>query len=60
VKVKEGKIVAIFKDTLKNSHINGELSTRPIDMVVDRFIFKNNQITLYPCFTLPETGVGIP
>jgi len=37
-----------------------------IDMIDDRFIFKNNQITLTPCFTfiyfdveLPETGVGV-
>jgi len=30
-----------------------------IDMVV-RFIFKNNQITLFPCFTLtPKTGVRL-
>jgi len=25
-----------------------------IDIVVHRFIFENNQITLYPCFTLPQ------
>jgi len=32
-----------------------------IDMVVDRFILKNNEITLSPCFSfLPETGVGLP
>ena len=31
-----------------------------IDMVVDRFIFKSNQITLSPCFTfIPKTGVGL-
>ena len=30
-----------------------------IDMDVDRFIFTNIQITLYPWFTfLPKTGVG--
>jgi len=32
-----------------------------IDMVVYRFIFRNNPITLYPCFTLiPKTGVELP
>ena len=32
-----------------------------IDMVVDRFIFKNNQITPSHCFTfVPKTGVGLP
>jgi len=32
-----------------------------IDMVVDRFIFKNNQITLSPCFTFtPKTRTGLP
>jgi len=32
-----------------------------IDMVVDRFIFKNNQITLSPCFAfIPRTGVRLP
>ena len=29
-----------------------------IDMVVDRSIFKSNQITLSPCFTF-VTGIGI-
>jgi len=30
------------------------------DMVVDRFIFKNNQIRLIPSFTfVPKTGVGL-
>jgi len=30
-------------------------------MVVDRLIFKNNQITLFPCFTfIPNAGVGLP
>jgi len=32
-----------------------------IDMIVDWFIFKNNLITLSPCFTfLPKTGIGLP
>jgi len=40
-----------------NNHNNGELSTRSvIDMVVDRFNFDDNQITL-PQFTfIPKTG----
>jgi len=30
-------------------------------MVVDRFIFENDQITLSLCFTfIPKTGVGLP
>jgi len=32
-----------------------------INMVINRFIFKNNQITLITCFTfIPKTGVGLP
>lgn len=31
-----------------------------VDMVVDRVIFKNNQITLSPCSTVkPTTGLGL-
>jgi len=30
-------------------------------MVVDRFIFENNQIMRFPCITfIPKTGVGLP
>jgi len=30
-------------------------------MVVDGFIFKNNQITLSPCFTfVPKAGMALP
>jgi len=32
-----------------------------IDVVVDRFILKNNQITLSPYFTfIPKRGEGLP
>jgi len=32
-----------------------------IDMAVDKFIFKNNQITLCPCFNfILKTGVRLP
>jgi len=32
-----------------------------IDVVVDRDIFQNNQITLLPCFTfISKTGMGLP
>jgi len=32
-----------------------------IGMVVDRFIFKNNQMTLFPCSTfIPKTRTGLP
>jgi len=40
------------------NNYNGELSRDLIiDMVIDTFILKNNQITLSPCITLPKTGV---
>jgi len=30
-------------------------------MVIDRFLFRNNQLTLLPCFTfIPKTGIGLP
>jgi len=32
-----------------------------IDMVVDKSIFENNHITLFPCYTfIFKTGVGLP
>jgi len=32
-----------------------------LDMVFDRFIFENSQITLSSCFTvITETGAGLP
>jgi len=32
-----------------------------IDVFVDRFISKNNHITLFPSFTfMPKTGLGLP
>jgi len=32
-----------------------------IDMVVDMFIFENNQIMPFLCFSfVPKTGVGLP
>jgi len=45
-----------------NNHINGELSRDlPIDVVVDWFIFNNNEITITPCVTfIPKTGVELP
>ena len=64
VKVKQervllGYIRLFLKDTPVNNHINGQLSTRTrpyFIMVVDRFIFKNNQTTLSsvspPCLKL--------
>jgi len=30
-----------------------------INMVVDRFIFKNNQITLFRFTSIPKTGMGL-
>jgi len=31
-----------------------------IDMAVDRFIFKDNQITFFPCFDLHTSVLGLP
>jgi len=63
MKVKHGKSdLVIFKDAPTNNHIKGELSTRTFSlMIVDRFIFQYNQITLSSCVTfIPKTGVGLP
>ena len=47
-----------FKDNHIFNHTNGDLF---IDMVVDRFILKNNKITLYPCLKFkPKTCVELP
>jgi len=65
MKVKRGKsIKRLFLKVvyLFEKKISMESSRRDlfIDMV-DRFIFKNNQITLYPCFTFTtKIGVGLP
>ena len=44
-----------------NSHINRKFLMRPFHrMAVDWFIFKNNQITFFLCFTFtPKIGVGL-
>jgi len=59
---REKRSFVIFENTLTNNDIIRELLTRPLfGMVVDRFIFKHNQIALSPCFTFaPKTGVGLP
>jgi len=32
-----------------------------INMAIDRLIFKNNHIMLFPVFTfIPKTGIGLP
>jgi len=32
-----------------------------INMVIDGFVFNNNQITLFPCFNfIPNAGMGLP
>jgi len=29
-----------------------------ISMIIDKFVLRNNQLTLFPCFTfIPEVGV---
>ena len=40
--------LVLFRDTHVNNHISRELLKRPLNMVVDRFIFVNDQITLFP------------
>jgi len=60
-KTEEERNLVVFKDVPMKSHIN-DSSRRDfcIDMV-DRFIFKNKQITLFPCFAfIPKTDVGLP
>jgi len=44
--------VVIFKDKLIHDFINQKVLPRAIitDMILDMFIFKNNQITLFPFF----------
>jgi len=52
----------IFKDKLETS-ISMKSSRRElsVNVVIVRYIGKNNQITLFPCFTLtPKTGVELP
>jgi len=46
---------------INDTQMNGEISTEPFHMVVDRLIFQNIQIMLSPCFTsIPKTGLGLP
>jgi len=46
----------ITKTSMKRSR--RELS---INIVIDRSIFQNNQVTLSPCFTfIPQTNIGLP
>jgi len=59
-KTGEERDLVIFNDTPMNNHVNGELLMKRFSFV-DRFIFKNNQITHAPCFTfVPKTGLGLP
>jgi len=44
-----------------NNHINVEVFSRALDMVLDWFIFGNTQITMFTCFTfIPKTSMGLP
>jgi len=63
--VKQGKsVIRLFLKIPLSITISIESSRRAllIDMVDDRFILENNQITLSPCFTLipPKTRVRLP
>ena len=64
MKVKQGKSVNwLFLEIPLRITITMESSQRdfPIDMVVERCIFNNNQITPSPCITvIPKTGMGLP
>jgi len=59
MKVKRtGRNLVIFEDKPINNHINER--SRPelsFDMVIHKGIFENNQITVFPYYTLiPKTG----
>ena len=64
MKVKQGKSVIWLNSKITvwiTISIKSSWRDLFIDVVVDRFIFNNNQITLSPCFTLlPKTVVGLP
>ena len=51
----------VFKATTVNNPVYEVLLTRLFNgVVVGRPVFKNNPITLSPCFTfIPETGLGL-
>jgi len=56
-------IIMVFLKILRWITISMKSSRRDLffDMVIDRFIFKNNRITLSPGFNfIPKTGVGLP
>jgi len=48
--------VIILEDTRMNNHMLSQSSQRDlfIDVVVEKFIFNNNRITLFPCFAYPN------
>jgi len=41
----------VFEDKCFNNYINEKISQIALDMVIDRVIFKNGQIMLFPSFT---------
>jgi len=60
---KQGKSVIwlFLKNTPMENHMKSYRQDLFIDMAVDRFIFKNNQITLSPCFSFTfKAGVELP
>jgi len=62
--VKQGKsVIWLFLKILLWVTISVKISWRDlfIDMVVDRFVCKNNQIVLFPCLTfILKAGLGLP
>jgi len=60
MKANQGEsVIWLFSKILPSMESSGR--DLVIDIVVDRFLFKNTQITFSFCFTFtPETGVRLP
>jgi len=54
-------VIRLFLKVLVTISMEDSWRDLSIDMVLDRFILKDNQIMLSPCITfIPKTGVGLP
>jgi len=63
MKVKQGESVSwlFFTINLSTSmSIKRSRRELSIDMIIQRGIFKNNQIKLFPCFTFIPTSIRVP
>ena len=57
----ERKLVIIEGTCMKTISMRSSRRDLFNDTIIDRFIFKNNQITLSSCFTfIPKTWMGLP